>query len=153
METSTSGGKSSGAAPHSNPIREAFRIFATKAAHAVGSPWAFILSVALVIIWALLGPKFGYSNTWQLVINTGTTIITFLMVFLIQNTQNRDARAIHLKLDELIHGVKGARNFMVDLENCTDEEIAAFEKEFHELRKRHGLEPDNSDREGSKQAR
>ena len=74
-------------------------------------------------------------------INTGTTIVTFLMVFLIQNTQNRDARAMHLKLDELIRGVKGARNLMVDLENCTDDEIAAFEKEFAELRKRHGLEP------------
>jgi len=81
-----------------------------------GTTGAFILAFGVVLVWALMGPLFNYSSTWQLVINTGTTIVTFLMVFLIQNTQNRDARAIHLKLDELIHGVKGARNFMVDLD-------------------------------------
>ena len=122
-------------------------------AHAVGSPWAFALAAATVVIWALSGPRFNYSDTWQLVINTGTTIVTFLMVFLIQNTQNRDARAMHLKLDELIHGVKGARNMMVDLEHCTDEEIAAFEQEFADLRKRHGVEPGSGARRRQRQAR
>ncbi|GAB4212055.1 MAG: hypothetical protein OHK0022_47390 [Roseiflexaceae bacterium] len=91
-------------------MNELFRKFANKTSDIVGSPWAFIAAVALIIGWAASGPLFGFSDTWQLVINTGTTIITFLMVFLIQNTQNRDARAIHLKLDELIRSVKGARN-------------------------------------------
>jgi low affinity Fe/Cu permease len=132
---------------------ERFRMFAGMIAHAVGSPWAFAVAVTAVIVWAAAGPRFQYSNTWQLVINTGTTIVTFLMVFLIQNTQNRDARAMHLKLDELIHGVKGARNMMVDLEHCTDEEIAAFEKEFADLRKRHGVEPGSGARRRQGQAR
>ena len=103
----------------------------------------FWLAAATVIVWACLGPHFHYSDTWQLVINTGTTIVTFLMVFLIQNTQNRDARAIHLKLDELIRGSKGARNRLVDLENCTDAEIAQLEDEFREFRKRRGHRTDN----------
>ena len=97
-----------------------------------------VLATAVVVVWAVTGPLFGFSDTWQLVINTATTIVTFLMVFLIQNTQNRDARAIHLKLDELIRGLKGARNKMVDLEECSDEEIAALEEEFREFRKRRG---------------
>jgi low affinity Fe/Cu permease len=91
-------------------------------------------AVLIIILWALVGPLFHFSDTWQLVINTGTTIVTFLMVFLIQNTQNRDARAIHLKLDELIRSKKGARNMLVDLEDCTDEELAEMEKEFRKLR-------------------
>ena len=127
-----------------------FTRFAKATARASGRPGAFALAVALLLIWAVSGPFFGFSDTWQLVINTGTTIITFLMVFLIQNTQNRDARAIHIKLDELIYGVKGARNMIVDLENCTDEEIEAFEKEFHELRKRHGVEPGSGERRKSR---
>ena len=139
--------------PVASPIRESFRRFAATIAHAVGHPLAFALAVAVVVAWALTGPRFAYSDTWQLVINTGTTIVTFLMVFLIQNTQNRDSRAIHLKLDELIHGVKGARNWMVDLEHCTDEEIAQFEKEFRELRERHGVEPGSSQRRKSRQQR
>jgi|SRR5581483_10588077 len=116
--------------------REAFRRFANGTAGAVGSPIAFFVASATVIVWALLGPHYHYSDTWQLVINTGTTIVTFLMVFLIQNTQNRDARAIHLKLDELVRGNKGARNKLVDLEHCSDEEIAELEEEFQEFRKR-----------------
>lgn len=87
-----------------------------------------------MIIWGAIGPVFGYSDTWQLVINTGTTIVTFLMVFLIQSTQNRDAKAIHLKLDELIHKLKGARNSMIDLENCTDAELDKLQAQFEELR-------------------
>jgi low affinity Fe/Cu permease len=118
-------------------VREAFRRFATVTAAAVGSPWAFALAVAAIIIWASLGPREKYSDTWQLVINTGTTIVTFLMVFLIQNTQNRDARAIHLKLDELIRGIHSARNKLIDLEDCSDEEIAQLEAEFRKYRERH----------------
>jgi low affinity Fe/Cu permease len=123
---------------HAGKCREAFRKFANATAGAVGSPVAFFLASATVIVWAMLGPHYKYSDTWQLVINTGTTIVTFLMVFLIQNTQNRDARAIHLKLDELVRGNKGARNKLVDLEHCSDEEIEALEEEFKEFRQRRG---------------
>jgi low affinity Fe/Cu permease len=119
-----------------NGGRGLFRRFSSATASAVGSPAAFLLAVITIIVWAVTGPMFKYSDSWQLVINTGTTIVTFLMVFLIQNTQNRDARAIHLKLDELIRGNKGARNKLVDLEECSDEEIAELEEEFREFRKR-----------------
>jgi low affinity Fe/Cu permease len=117
-------------------LREIFHKFSHKSSVVVGSPWAFIVATLIVVVWALLGHRFKYSDTWQLIINTGTTIVTFLMVFLIQNTQNRDARAIHLKLDELIRGIKGARNRLVDLENCTDEELDEMEKEFHRIRQK-----------------
>src|SRR3954470_14298049 len=99
----------------------------------VGSPWAFILAVLVILGWAITGPIFHFSDTWQLVINTSTTIITFLMVFLIQNTQNRDAIAIHIKLDELIRALKGARNKLVDLEQLSDEELEQLQQEFHRL--------------------
>jgi len=128
--------------PATSRAKERFRRFSHLTASAVGSPWAFFLALLIVIVWAFLGPHFKYSDTWQLVINTGTTIVTFLMVFLIQNTQNRDARAIHLKLDELIRGLKGARNRLVDLEDYTDEELDQIEKEFKRIREkakhRHG---------------
>ena len=117
-------------------MREFFTSFANKTARAVGSYWAFLLAVLIVLIWGVTGPMFHFSDTWQLVINTGTTIITFLMVFLIQNTQNRDAKAMHLKLDELIRGVKGARTGLVDLESLSDEELRQLQREFEELRKR-----------------
>jgi low affinity Fe/Cu permease len=113
-----------------------FRKFAHAASDLVGSPWAFILGLAVIAAWAATGPIFQYSDTWQLIINTSTTIVTFLMVFLIQNMQNRDAKAIHLKLDELLRGVKGARTEMVALEHCTDEELAVFQKEFEKLHAR-----------------
>lgn len=116
-------------------MNEIFRKFAHAISHATGSPWAFTIAVAIVVIWAATGPIFGYSDTWQLVINTGTTIITFLMVFLIQNTQNRDAKAMHLKLDELLKGVKGARTSLVDLEDMSDEELEDLHKEFERLHK------------------
>jgi low affinity Fe/Cu permease len=116
--------------------RERFHHFAHAIASAVGSPWAFIIAAVVVIAWAATGPLFGYSDTWQLVINTTTTIVTFLMVFLIQNTQNRDAKAIHLKLDELIRAKKGARNTLVDLEDVSEEELARIEKEFRRLHER-----------------
>ncbi len=116
-------------------MNEMFRQFAQRSAQLVGSSWAFILSVVIILAWAVTGPMFHYSDTWQLVINTGTTIITFLMVFLIQNTQNRDAKAIHLKLDELIKGVKGARTGLVNLESLSDEELERRQQEFKRLHK------------------
>jgi low affinity Fe/Cu permease len=115
---------------------DAFNNFAKQCAAIVGSPWAFILAVVIVLTWAVTGAQFAYSDTWQLVINTGTTIVTFLMVFLIQNSQNRDAKAVHLKLDELIHGVHGARNGLIDLENLSDGELEIFQQQFERLRKR-----------------
>jgi low affinity Fe/Cu permease len=126
---------STAAAPK-NSFNEAFRKMASSAAAAVGSKWAFLLSIVIVLIWALTGPLFHFSDTWQLVINTGTTIVTFLMVFLIQNTQNRDAKAIHLKLDELIRGVKGARTHLVNLEEFSDEELEKLQKQFAHVQSR-----------------
>lgn len=102
-------------------MNEFFRKFSQKISNAVGTSWAFIIAVLVIFIWAITGPIFNYSQTWQLIINTGTTIVTFLMVFLVQNAQNRDAKATHLKLDELIHAVKGARNKFIDAEEFPDE--------------------------------
>jgi low affinity Fe/Cu permease len=117
-------------------ISSFFGHVADRVSRAAGHPITFVFCCLLILVWGASGPMFHFSDTWQLVINTGTTIVTFLMVFLIQNTQNRDARAIHLKLDELIRGNKGARNKMVDLEECSDEEINALEEEFRDFRKR-----------------
>ena len=110
-----------------------FRKFAQSTAEAVGSPWAFIAAVAVTLIWAAAGPYYRYSDTWQLVINTGTTIATFLIVFLIQHTQNRDARVIHLKLDELIRAIGKARNELVHMEDLSDEELKQLKQEFQKL--------------------
>jgi low affinity Fe/Cu permease len=121
-------------------LRELFRKFAHKASVAVGSPWAFISAVAVIVIWGVTGPMFRFSDTWQLIINTGTTVVTFLMVFLIQNTQNRDATAVHLKLDELIRAVAEARTGMVDLEDLSDQELEKLHEEFKRLRERKRLE-------------
>ncbi len=115
-------------------MKEWFRKFSTHSAEIVGSAWAFGAAILLILIWITTGPVFHYCDTWQLVINTGTTIITFLMVFLIQNTQNRDAKAIHLKLDELIRSHKGARNKMIDLEDLSEDEIKLLSREFATLR-------------------
>jgi low affinity Fe/Cu permease len=117
-------------------IRDAFGIFARKTSSVLGSAWAFVVAIAVIVIWALTGHAFNYSDTWQLIINTGTTIVTFLMVFLIQNTQNRDAKAVHLKLDELIRALHGARNKLVDLEKLSDDELKTLENEFEKLRKK-----------------
>lgn len=114
-------------------MNEVFRKFAARVAELMGTSWAFGVALLLLAVWALTGPLFHYSDSWQLVINTGTTIVTFLMVFLIQNTQNRDGKAIHLKLDELIRALKGARNQMIDLEALSDEELHAIHQEFHRL--------------------
>jgi low affinity Fe/Cu permease len=120
-----------------------FSNIARVASSALGSSWAFMLALAVVVMWGVTGPYFQYADAWQLVINTGTTIITFLMVFLIQHTQNRDARAFHLKLDELIRSINSARNKLIDLENCTDEELDDMQSEFERLRNRRtaGAEP------------
>ena len=117
-------------------VSDAFRLFARHSAIALGSAWAFAGVVLVILVWILTGPNFHFSDTWQLVINTGTTIVTFLMVFLIQNTQNRDAKAVHLKLAEVIRALKGARNQLVDLENLSDEELKKLEKQFQRMRKR-----------------
>ena len=111
-------------------MQDIFVKFSHKAAKIVGSPWAFIIAVAVILIWAISGPIFKLSDTWQLVINTGTTIVTFLMVFLIQNTQNRDAEAMHLKLDEIIRAHKGSRNTMIDIEELSDKELESLHEEF-----------------------
>ena len=129
-EQAPSNGKTNGATGNGRSFNEAFRKMASSAAAAVGSKWAFLLSILIVVVWAATGPIFKFSDTWQLVINTGTTIVTFLMVFLIQNTQNRDAKAIHLKLDELIRGVHGARTHLVNLEEFSDEELESLQKQF-----------------------
>jgi low affinity Fe/Cu permease len=114
-------------------IANSFNGFAKWTSRAAGHPSTFGVAVAVILIWAVTGPIFRFSDTWQLFINTGTTIITFLMVFLIQNTQNRDGKAIQLKLDELIRALEGARNKLVDLENLSDEELKKLEKEFQRL--------------------
>lgn len=115
-------------------MHELFRKIATKSSKAMGEPWAFVLSCFLTALWAFSGPFFNYSDTWQLVINTATTVLTFLAVFLIQNTQNRDAHAIHLKLDELIKTQKEARNQLIDVEDLTDEQLELLQKEFVRFR-------------------
>ena len=116
-------------------VSDAFRVFARGASTILGSAWAFVFALLVIIVWGITGPTFHYSDTWQLIINTGTTIVTFLMVFIIQNTQNRDAKAVHLKLDEIIRAIKGARNELVDLEDLSDEDLAKLEKQFKRLRK------------------
>jgi low affinity Fe/Cu permease len=114
-------------------MNELFRKFSHRTSEAVGSSWAFMIAVAIIAVWAMTGPMFHYSDTWQLVINTGTTIITFLMVFLIQNTQNRDAKAIHLKLDELIKATQGAHNSMIDLDKLSDAQLKELEEEYKRI--------------------
>jgi low affinity Fe/Cu permease len=118
-----------------------FRKFSLKVAKHVGSPWAFVGALGVIVVWALTSPIFHFSDTWQLVINTSTTIITFLMVFLIQNTQNRDAEAIQLKLDELLRALTEARTSLVDLEDLSDDELKQLREEFQQLREREGRTP------------
>jgi low affinity Fe/Cu permease len=117
-------------------VSDAFRIFARRSSRVLGSAWAFAGAIVIIVVWGVTGPAFHYSNTWQLIINTGTTIVTFLMVFLIQNTQNRDAKAAHLKLDEIIRALEGARNELIDLEKLADEDLASLEKQFERVRKK-----------------
>jgi len=114
-------------------MNEAFRHFASKISKITGSPWAFVTATSIILFWIISGPIFNYSNTWQLMINTTTTVVTFLMVFLIQNTQNRDTKAVHIKLDELLRTVKGARNNLIEVENMSDEELELKHQEFKKL--------------------
>src|SRR5437016_10524212 len=117
-------------------VSDAFRVFARRSSRMLGSAWAFAAAVLVILVWLLTGPIFHFSDTWQLIINTATTVITFLMVFLIQNTQNRDATAVHLTLDELIRAIKDARNELVDLDELSDEELQKLEEQFRKMRKR-----------------
>jgi low affinity Fe/Cu permease len=115
-------------------VSDAFRVFARRSSNVLGSPWAFVMAILVIVVWAATGPTFHFSDTWQLIINTGTTIVTFLMVFIIQNTQNRDAKAMHLKLDEIIRAIRGARNELVDLEELSDDDLKKLEEQFRRLR-------------------
>jgi low affinity Fe/Cu permease len=121
---------------HSETKPSLFHKFAHHAAEVVGSPPAFYVAVGIIVVWAAVGPMLRYSDTWQLAINTLTTLVTFLMVFLIQHTQNRDAKALHLKLDELIRGVRGARTELVALEEMSDEDLERLDQQFKALRHR-----------------
>ena len=117
-------------------LRNTFNRFSHQAATAAGSAFAFLAAVTVIIVWAATGPIFHFSDTWQLIINTGTTIITFLMVFLIQNTQNRDSQVMQLKLNELIRAVHTARNDLVDLEELSDEELHRLQEQFSAFHRR-----------------
>ena len=128
-------------------VQDAFRVAARKTSAVLGTAWAFMGAVAVIVVWGLTGHIFHYSDTWQLIINTGTTIVTFLMVFLIQNTQNRDSTAIQLKLDELIRS-SSARNRLLDLEALSDEDLRKFQSEFQRLRKRSETEEGTADKIG-----
>jgi low affinity Fe/Cu permease len=116
-------------------LNERFRKASVGAANFLGSPWVFLANVLLILVWLAFGPVFHFSDTWQLLVNTATTVITYLAVFLIQNTQNRDARAVHLKLDELISSIDGARNRLIDLEDLTDDELNLIQKQFQRLKR------------------
>jgi low affinity Fe/Cu permease len=133
-------------------MNDVFRRFAAAISAAMGSPWAFFAAVVIVLAWAAIGPAFHYSDHWQLFINTGTTILTFLIVFLIQNTQARDAKTINLKLDELLRAVDGARTGMANLADLTDEELLALEQELVKLAQREGLPSIRARREASHRA-
>jgi len=116
------------------PTNDGFGKFAASASGSLGSKWAFAGAGLVIVVWAAVGPIFHFSDTWQLIINTGTTIVTFLMVFLIQNTQNRDARAINLKLDELIHAIDQARDQMIDIENLSDLELDELQAKYEKIK-------------------
>jgi len=122
------------------PMNNLFRKIAAKISWLVGTPWAFLIAVLIIVIWGSTGKTFNYSNTWQLVINTGTTIVTFLMVFLIQNTQNRDSKALHLKLDELIKSSKTASNRLVDAEELSDKELEELHRKSKTLHQKYDQE-------------
>ena len=114
-------------------MQDAFRVFARTASELLGSAWIFVVAISVIAVWAATGHFFDYSDTWQLLINTGTTIVTFLMVFIIQNTQNRDSKAVHLKLDELIRAISSARNHLVNLDRLSDDELKNLEGEFQRI--------------------
>ncbi|HEY4257152.1 MAG TPA: low affinity iron permease family protein [Candidatus Udaeobacter sp.] len=126
-------------------VNDVFRVFARSSSMVLGSAWAFTLAIVIIIVWGLTGPAFHFSDTWQLIINTGTTIVTFLMVFVIQNTQNRDSKAVNLKLDEVIRAVKGARNQLINLEGLSDEELKNLENQFKRVREKAEEDGNNPD--------
>jgi len=136
---------------NSNKAKSGFTRFAKWTAYITGRPIAFILAVVVILVWALTGPFFDFSDTWQLVINTGTTIMTFLMVFLIQNTQYRDSEAIHIKLDELIRSIKEARKSLLDLEEMEDDELDRLRADYEKLAER--ARSKLQERQGAKRAR
>jgi len=121
--------------PRNGGLANGFQVFAATASRLVGTKWAFAAAIALIVGWAVAGPYFYYSDTWQLAVNTATTVVTFLIVFLIQNTQNRDAKAIHLKLDEIIRSIHVAHNEMIDIEKLSDEELERLSAEYEQIRK------------------
>jgi low affinity Fe/Cu permease len=114
-------------------VSDAFRVFARRSSDVLGSPWAFVMAILVIVVWAATGPTFHFSDTWQLIINTGTTIVTFLMVFLIQNTQNRDSEAMHVKMDELIRALEGAHNALLDLEELDDLTLDTIRDRYRKL--------------------
>ncbi len=120
-----------------------FHRFAERTATLAGSPWAFLIALGAILAWVITGPVFHFSDTWQLAINTGTTIVTFLMVFLIQNAQNRDGRAVQIKLDELIRSTQDARNSLIDVENLSDDQLRGLQESFRRLAEKevHGVKP------------
>ena len=125
-------------------MRDHFQTFSRNISEALGSVWGFLSALGTIAVWGLTGPMFHFSDTWQLVINTGTNIVTFIMVFLIQSTQNRDAKAVHLKLDELIRALGGARNHLVNLENLPEEELEALAQQFSAMQERARIEAERS---------
>jgi low affinity Fe/Cu permease len=133
-------GEASGRASMKRPSR--FARFAKMAAHLSGRPSTFLLAAGLIVVWLVTGPIFGFNETWQLLINTGTTIVTFLMVFLIQNTQNRDSEALHVKIDELIRSTRSARNSVLDLEELEEDELDSLRDEYEKLAQRARKEMD-----------
>ena len=117
-------------------VQDAFRVFARAASELLGSAWVFVLAITIIAVWAATGHFYDYSDTWQLLINTGTTIVTFLMVFIIQNTQNRDSKAVHLKLDELIRSIDNARNQLVNIDRLSDDDLRKLEGQFQRISKK-----------------
>ena len=122
-------------------MNELFRSFAVKTSKIVGSASSFIVALVVLVLWASTGPIFRYSDTWQLIINTGTTIVTFLIVFLIQNTQNRDSKSLHLKIDELLKATQGARNSMIDLAKLSDAQLTVLEHQYEQCASAVSIDP------------
>src|SRR5438093_10006915 len=130
--------------PRNRDLSNEFQVFAAAASRVVGTKWAFAAAIALIVGWAISGPHFRYSDTWQLVVNTATTVVTFLIVFLIQNTQNREAKATQLKLDEIIRSINPAHNEMIDIEKLSDKELERLSTQYEQIRKE--CEARNSER-------
>ena len=128
---------------HAMATGNLFNVIAKKASRAAGTPWVFCLALGVVLLWAMSGPLFGFNDTWQLVINTSTTIVTFLMVFLIQHTQNADTAALHLKLDELIRATRKADNILLDMEEMDEQKLEGFRKQYEALAERARHSPDH----------